>query len=595
MTALPGLAPSGPASVAGVLTAAGPGVVWAWIALDVQPVPDRTSGEGSDAQRRAEAARADAAWLAGQWDPGAGTRLELRYLHRPGEPLRCCLLGRVQAPTADAAIAAALRLRDRLGVLPAHVRAAPVADPAGVGHRLDPFPAHPSGLVEVRKPIRAGWPSRPDAGVAYYLAVPRFAGGAAGWEPLWQSVAGLEQPFMLTVGLEPCTPSAGFLDMLTEVARNFRRLATAAQAGGGALRGGRNAVLLPDPFAQYAAPLYEDAQWRYRSGVFRTRMTIASTGPLPVPLVTTIAATICGPHGDGESAYHIVVPEPDELGTAWHNVATLDNLQWDRAYLRHLPGPVPPGVRLLAEVMDAAEAASGWRLPPAPSAGRPTVFNVGGDYISVNGNDNQIKNVGAAQDDGPKRRILLVCAGPRDDEARDRLTARDDRLLRAAIQRSAERDRIEVVTLNAATIDDLRQALMRGPFDIVHFSGHGTEEGLVFEDDDGQPFVPASSALAELFARRKVRVAVLNACYSLSVGGIAAIGTEFTIAAAGLLSDPGAVEFTRGFYDALGAGLEVPDAFAEGRGAAALKGHSFDAVLLRSAERPKSPPDWTGS
>ena len=113
----------------------------------------------------------------------------------------------------------------------------------------------------------------------------------------------------------------------------------------------------------------------------------------------------------------------------------------------------------------------------------------------------------------------------------------EDRTLRESIRISAARDRIEVETLNAATIDDLRRALLRRPFDIVHFSGHGTRRGLVFEDAAGRLFIPSCDALAEFFARRKIRVAM----------------------------------------------LKVADASAEGKGAAALKG------LLRRGEEHIAP------
>jgi hypothetical protein len=139
--------------------------------------------------------------------------------------------------------------------------------------------------------------------------------------------------------------------------------------------------------------------------------------------------------------------------------------------------------------------------------------------------------------------------------------------------------------LNAATIDDLRRALLWKPFNVVHFSGHGTQGGLIFEDAQGKLMVPHSAALADLLHRRGVHVALLNACYSLSVGEISAIGLDYTVASTGPISDPGAIEFARGFYDALGAGYEVPEAYAEGMFAARLKGVGIDAVLLRKGEK----------
>lgn len=181
-----------------------------------------------------------------------------------------------------------------------------------------------------------------------------------------------------------------------------------------------------------------------------------------------------------------------------------------------------------------------------------------------------------------KTNILLVCANPRGSDPLR--TAEEDRTLRESLRLSPNRDAFEVETLNAATIDDLRRALLRKPFQVVHFSGHGTHGGLVFEDVQGNLMVPQSAALAELLQRRGVRVALLNACYSLSVGKIAALGLDYTVASSGPISDPGAIEFARGFYDAIGAGTDVPDAYEEGLSTARLKGLSIDAVLLRQGE-----------
>jgi CHAT domain len=179
-------------------------------------------------------------------------------------------------------------------------------------------------------------------------------------------------------------------------------------------------------------------------------------------------------------------------------------------------------------------------------------------------------------------KILLVCANPRGSDPLR--TAEEDRTLRESIRLSPNRERFEIETINAATVDDFRRALLWKPFDVVHFSGHGTQTGLVFEDSNGRLMVPHSGALAELLARRGVKVALLNACYSLSVGKITAMGLEYTIASTGPISDPGAIEFARGFYDALGAGTDVPDAYAEGLSAAKLNGFQIDAILLKHGE-----------
>jgi len=106
----------------------------------------------------------------------------------------------------------------------------------------------------------------------------------------------------------------------------------------------------------------------------------------------------------------------------------------------------------------------------------------------------------------------------------------------------------------------------------------------VFEDAAGGLRVPSSEALAELLSRRQVRTAILNACFSLSVGRFAGIGLDFTVASTGPVADPAAIEFTRGFYDAVGAGEDIPEAYEEGLSCARLKGYVPDVVLLRRGE-----------
>lgn len=179
-------------------------------------------------------------------------------------------------------------------------------------------------------------------------------------------------------------------------------------------------------------------------------------------------------------------------------------------------------------------------------------------------------------------RVLLVCANPRGSDPLR--TSEEDRTLRESLRLSEHGSRIAVETLNASTIDDLRRALLRSKYQIVHFSGHGTNSGLVFEDSLGRLMVPSSAALAELLERRDVSTVILNACYSLSVGRLAAVGVGYTIASNGPIADPAAIEFTRGFYDAVGAGLTIPEAFDEGLSCARLKGFHPDVVFLRKGE-----------
>lgn len=178
--------------------------------------------------------------------------------------------------------------------------------------------------------------------------------------------------------------------------------------------------------------------------------------------------------------------------------------------------------------------------------------------------------------------ILLVCANPRGTDAL-RL-GEEERALREALRLSTQRDKFTIRVLNATTIDDLRRALLRDAYNIVQFSGHASRHGLQFEDAVGNIAEPDSEALAELLQRRGVQTVVLNACDSLSVGLAATARLEHTIAMTGPITDESAIEFTRGFFDALGEGLDVAKAFDEGVACCKLKRLPVSAVLLRKGE-----------
>jgi len=182
--------------------------------------------------------------------------------------------------------------------------------------------------------------------------------------------------------------------------------------------------------------------------------------------------------------------------------------------------------------------------------------------------------------------ILFVAANP---SGTDPLRLdRELRLIRESIERSRGRDRLVLDIRTAATVHDLRRALLDKRYDVVHVCGHGEKEGLVLEDDRGEAVQVPAKAVARLLSRYAppsggLRCVVLNACWTLDTGEATSMGVPFTVAMDGPISDTGALEFSRGFYDALGAGREFPDAFEEGRSCVDLAAPDaqFVAVFLR--------------
>lgn len=160
--------------------------------------------------------------------------------------------------------------------------------------------------------------------------------------------------------------------------------------------------------------------------------------------------------------------------------------------------------------------------------------------------------------------ILAVFANPRDTESL-RLGA-EDRAIRECIKLSKGRDYLHLDVRHAATIHDVRRALLEKDYRIVHFSGHGADEGLVLEDGLGYRRPVPQEALAEFLSDYSppIECVILNACYTIAQGEMISMGVPYTIAMKTAISDEGAIEFTRGFYDAIGAGKSIEFAYKEG-------------------------------
>jgi hypothetical protein len=114
---------------------------------------------------------------------------------------------------------------------------------------------------------------------------------------------------------------------------------------------------------------------------------------------------------------------------------------------------------------------------------------------------------------------------------------------------------------------DISQALLDTQPQIVHFSGHGTATGaLCFENQSGQIQLVQPEAVAALFEQfsSQVRCVLLNACYSEIQAKAIAQHIEFVVGMNKAIGDNAAIAFAVGFYQALGAGRSIEDAYKLG-------------------------------
>ena len=207
--------------------------------------------------------------------------------------------------------------------------------------------------------------------------------------------------------------------------------------------------------------------------------------------------------------------------------------------------------------------------------------------LSSKGNSLDVQN--SLTSNSNKTKVLIVFANPRSTDSL-RLGS-EDRAIHQAIQLSQHRNNILLTICHAATIHDLRRSLLNEEFQIVHISGHGIEDGLVLEDEVGREQIIPRAALADLLQSYSppIQCVILNACYSSLQGKLTSLGVPFAIAMEGPLSDESAIEFARGFYDAIGAGKTFEFAYEEGKRTSKLvaPNTSFVSQLFKRDHPPK--------
>lgn len=178
-----------------------------------------------------------------------------------------------------------------------------------------------------------------------------------------------------------------------------------------------------------------------------------------------------------------------------------------------------------------------------------------------------------------KVRVLFVHSSPKDEE--HLRIATELRAIRESIRIGRKEGVIEMDDLPAATVDDLRRALLTKEYEILHFSGHANPNVLVLESEDGTAVDVSLSSLAELVKTHStIRCVILNACESLAE--LSTSIAAYTIGMEAPIGDEAAIEFSRGFYDAFAAGKTIDRAVEEGRNAAILKGRTPPLKVLRS-------------
>ncbi|MEU8357357.1 CHAT domain-containing protein [Nonomuraea sp. NPDC048882] len=165
-------------------------------------------------------------------------------------------------------------------------------------------------------------------------------------------------------------------------------------------------------------------------------------------------------------------------------------------------------------------------------------------------------------------RVAYLTASPTGE---DRLRVdREVREVREGVRGALHRELIDIRDWPAATLPDLITALNEQRPQLVHFSGHGFEDGLVFDGTEGN--MPEGAdvdygllATALGATDKPPQVVVLNACHSFA--GVEKLLTSVPVVIAMLdaVSDIAAKAFAAKFYTAIASGQSLASALKQGQ------------------------------
>ncbi|GHB53270.1 caspase family protein [Persicitalea jodogahamensis] len=164
-----------------------------------------------------------------------------------------------------------------------------------------------------------------------------------------------------------------------------------------------------------------------------------------------------------------------------------------------------------------------------------------------------------------KKKIIFMAA----DSKSGLLLGRESNKIREELLMSSLRDEFLYTTLFEVTGFDFSRTLLREKPTIVHFSGHGSSEGIYLVNEHEVPQLAPTKALKKLFGVMgkvlKIECVILNACFSQTQADEVAKSIPVVVGTRSKIGDDEAINFSIGFYQGLGAGLTYEDAYELGR------------------------------
>jgi hypothetical protein len=180
--------------------------------------------------------------------------------------------------------------------------------------------------------------------------------------------------------------------------------------------------------------------------------------------------------------------------------------------------------------------------------------------------------------------ILFLAANP---AGTDELALADEaRAIQEEIDRCGDQHHLAFETRWAAQPQDLLRELRKLKPTVVHFCGHGSVHGLLFQAVDGLPSVVSAGAMAMAIhaVEAPPQLVVLNACYSEAQAKELHTHVACVVGMTTQIGDQASRRFAIGFYGGLAHGDSVASAYKQGCAAIALDGladHDQPTLMVR--------------
>ena len=160
-----------------------------------------------------------------------------------------------------------------------------------------------------------------------------------------------------------------------------------------------------------------------------------------------------------------------------------------------------------------------------------------------------------------KIRILFVAANPI-DTTRLRLDE-EVRYIKESLRKSSKGSMFELDQEWSVRWDDLRSHLLTHTPDILHISGHGSNKGIILEDENGHAHTVSAEILNNLLMlfSDKIRLVIINTMYSEEMCKALARSIDFVIGMSGGVPDKQAAKFSAALYEALADNKDIKSAF----------------------------------